>query len=79
MPSKIECKVVLVGDGKVGKTALINRLTKDTFMEVREAKKNIELGPVCDIAFKSTPCGSKSFHTKNAMFLTKIRGEGGIV
>ena len=35
MASKTECTVVLIGDTKTGKTALIQRLTKDTFLEVR--------------------------------------------
>ena len=31
----MECQVVVVGDAKVGKTALLHRLTQNEFLEVR--------------------------------------------
>jgi len=35
MASKAQCTVVIIGDTKTGKTALIQRLTNDKFLEVR--------------------------------------------
>ena len=32
--ARMECSVVVVGDAKIGKTALIRRLTKNEFTEV---------------------------------------------
>jgi GTPase SAR1 family protein len=34
MASRTECSVVVVGDARVGKTALIRRLTTEQFTEV---------------------------------------------
>ncbi len=31
----MECNVVVVGDARIGKTALIHRLTENVFLEVR--------------------------------------------
>jgi GTPase SAR1 family protein len=36
MASKTQCTVVVIGDTKTGKTALIQRLTHDKFIEVRQ-------------------------------------------
>ena len=36
MASKTQCTVVVIGDTKTGKTALIQRLTNDKFIEVRQ-------------------------------------------
>ena len=38
----MECQVVVVGDAKVGKTALIRRLTQNEFFEVM-THRNLEL------------------------------------
>jgi GTPase SAR1 family protein len=48
---EMECKVVVVGDAKVGKTALIHRLTQNIFQEVRVTFLSQRRRPQWSISF----------------------------
>ena len=41
MASRMECTVVMVGDARTGKTAMVRRLTEDNFDEVRTKRQKL--------------------------------------